>query len=35
MGNQQGNSFDHSKQSGLYIRTEKPFYFAGEDVQGK
>ncbi|CAD8065975.1 unnamed protein product [Paramecium sonneborni] len=34
MGNQNGQGFDHSKQSGLYIRTEKPFYFAGEEVKG-
>ncbi|CAD8149669.1 unnamed protein product [Paramecium octaurelia] len=34
MGNQNANGFDHSKQNGLYIRTDKPFYFAGEEVQG-
>jgi len=30
MGNQQGGS----DYGGLYIRTDKPFYFAGELVTG-
>lgn len=34
MGNDPTKPFDSSKDNGMYIRTDKPFYFAGEEVTG-
>lgn len=34
MGNDPTKPFDSKSHNGLYIRTDKPFYFAGEDITG-
>lgn len=34
MGNDPTKPFDASKDNGMYIRTDKPFYFSGEEVTG-